>query len=573
MGADAGSMTADAGGTPKDSQDSAAPDLSGYEKIKFELADIVRFAAAKLSRSNPIYVDFLHFFARLSEDRFNLVVAGRFSRGKTSLMNAILGIDRLPTGIVPLTSVITSVGYGSSELVRIELERGGWPIEIRMDQLPQYITERGNPGNARGIHRALIELPAEILRRGFYFIDTPGLGSSIPENTRTATAFLPEADALVLVSGFDSPLSEDELRVLQTMAKTTVQVFFVLNKQDTLAPEARGEVVEYVRRQLASIFGDIQPPIFSTSAVDGLTAKLTQNSEKLGASGIPELEQSLTRFLMEHRRHHFLMHMFDRAGKLMEALGPNAETSQFTDRIAKLRSGIDGDVVNRHETLEMSGLMASASNPASQVQTCEICERIDARFFEFLCHYQHALVSDPQELARFVEDGGFCARHLWRYAALAAPRDICVSLSPLLMSLSAKLQRQAGEWLAGSSTALRPAPLDEPNCRLCAIQLDIEADAVSDLVERGSPGGSAPMPASTALCVPHLRTFMGRIDNPELICALLADQCRAMDRLAEDMRRYALKHDGLRRSLTSDEERRAAKDALVYAAGRRAVIR
>jgi len=176
--------------------------LTEYEKTKFELADIVRFAAAKVSRgADPIYGDFLDFSARLGEDRFNLVVAGRFSRGKTSLMNAILGIDRLPAGIVTLTSVITSVGYGSSERVRVERERDGWPFEIRLDEIAQYITERGNLGNTRGIRQAKIELPAEILRRGFYFIDAPGLGSSIPENTRTAMGFLPEADALVLVSG------------------------------------------------------------------------------------------------------------------------------------------------------------------------------------------------------------------------------------------------------------------------------------------------------------------------------------------------------------------------------------
>jgi len=58
--------------------------LDDYEKVKFELADIVRLAATKVSRdTDPIYKDFLDFFARLGEDRFNLVVAGRFSRGKT----------------------------------------------------------------------------------------------------------------------------------------------------------------------------------------------------------------------------------------------------------------------------------------------------------------------------------------------------------------------------------------------------------------------------------------------------------------------------------------------------------
>jgi Dynamin family len=112
-------------------------------------------------------------FARLAEDRFNLVVAGRFSRGKTSLMNAILGTDRLPTGIVPLISVITSVAYGSRERVQIEWQRGGIPCEIRLEELSDYITERGNPGNTRGIRQARIELPVEVLRRGFYFIDTP----------------------------------------------------------------------------------------------------------------------------------------------------------------------------------------------------------------------------------------------------------------------------------------------------------------------------------------------------------------------------------------------------------------
>jgi predicted GTPase len=65
-------------------------------------------------------------FARLAEDRFNLAVVGRFSRGKSSLMNAILGSERLRTGVVPLTSVITTVTYGSQE--RMTLFPGDQPV-------------------------------------------------------------------------------------------------------------------------------------------------------------------------------------------------------------------------------------------------------------------------------------------------------------------------------------------------------------------------------------------------------------------------------------------------------------
>jgi len=74
-------------------------DLSEYEKVKFELADIVRIAAAKVSRnSDPKYGEFQEFVARLAEDRFNLAVAGRFSRGKSSLtlvLEALMTLLRL----------------------------------------------------------------------------------------------------------------------------------------------------------------------------------------------------------------------------------------------------------------------------------------------------------------------------------------------------------------------------------------------------------------------------------------------------------------------------------------------
>lgn len=49
---------------------------------------------------------------RLAQDRFNLVTVGRFSRGKSSLMNALLETNRLPMGVVPITSVITMVQHG-----------------------------------------------------------------------------------------------------------------------------------------------------------------------------------------------------------------------------------------------------------------------------------------------------------------------------------------------------------------------------------------------------------------------------------------------------------------------------
>jgi hypothetical protein len=88
-----------AAGISNELPDSSPMDLSEYEKVKFELADIVRIAAAKVSRnSDPKYGEFQEFVARLAEDRFNLAVAGRFSRGKSSLtlvLEALMTLLRL----------------------------------------------------------------------------------------------------------------------------------------------------------------------------------------------------------------------------------------------------------------------------------------------------------------------------------------------------------------------------------------------------------------------------------------------------------------------------------------------
>lgn len=208
-------------------------DLSTYDRRKFELAEMLRALATLRPKAEGARDEAVQALStKLAEDRFNLVVIGRFSRGKSSLMNAIIGLDQLPTGIAPLTSVITSVSYGDEAAVELTFEGQLLRRKIPLEELAQYVTQEGNPGNTKRVKLAEVQLPAEILRRGFYFIDTPGLGSAIAENTETTEAFLPAADAFLLVTSHDSPLSADELRILSETALSGRQTFIVLNKQD-----------------------------------------------------------------------------------------------------------------------------------------------------------------------------------------------------------------------------------------------------------------------------------------------------------------------------------------------------
>ncbi|WP_287787558.1 dynamin family protein, partial [Acidiphilium sp.] len=44
---------------------------------------------------------------RLAKARLQIAVVGQFKRGKSSLLNALLGMPVLPMGVVPLTAITT----------------------------------------------------------------------------------------------------------------------------------------------------------------------------------------------------------------------------------------------------------------------------------------------------------------------------------------------------------------------------------------------------------------------------------------------------------------------------------
>src|SRR5580692_11251959 len=49
---------------------------------------------------------------KLASNQLHLAVLGQMKRGKSSFINALLGAEVLPTGVVPVTSVITEIRYG-----------------------------------------------------------------------------------------------------------------------------------------------------------------------------------------------------------------------------------------------------------------------------------------------------------------------------------------------------------------------------------------------------------------------------------------------------------------------------
>ena len=547
-------------------------DLRDYEQRKFAIAEVLRAASLLVSDDRTDLRECLReLFARLAEDRFNLVVVGRFSRGKTSLMNAILGTDRLPTGIAPLTSVITTVTYGSREQVVLKYENRLLDKEIPIDSLPQYITQKGNPGNVHRIKTAEVQLPAEMLRRGLYFVDTPGLGSVIVENTLTTEAFLPEADAFLIVSSYESPLSEEEMRFFKAGASSGRRIFVVLNKHDMVSRDDRELVLAFVREQLQPIFEHSTPQLFSVSSLDGLEAKRSRDQLRLAASGIPEVEKQLVSFLLKEKSTEFLLRMCDRVREFLQELPHSAETVGLIDQIGTLAGKLDatwkGD---RADTFAD----ATAAFPnLHRLASCEICAHVAERLWDFLCRYQYDLIVSHDEQARFASRGGFCPFHTWQYGSVASPYGICTGHPVLVDRLAAALRDSA------STASVRGALLakikslvpTQEDCALCEVRDKAEREAIEATAKELTEDRVHALSTASGFCLPHFVMLVAAIPDDDVVRQIIDRQAVILQRFAEDMRRYSLKHDAVRRYLASQEETAVAERALLLLAGRRNV--
>jgi putative ribosome biogenesis GTPase RsgA len=209
---------------------------------------------------------------RVRDGLFYVACVGQFKRGKSTLLNALVGEPVLPVGVVPVTAVVTVLRHGERRAGRVRFAAGGWQ-DIATSDLAQYVTEEHNPENSKGIAAVEVLVPGALLASGMCLVDTPGIGSVFVGNTEATRAFVPHVDAALVVLGADPPISADELALVTEIAKRCEEVLFVLNKADKLTDTERDEADRFTRRVLAERAGLDGVHLFDVSATERLAGQ------------------------------------------------------------------------------------------------------------------------------------------------------------------------------------------------------------------------------------------------------------------------------------------------------------
>jgi len=234
--------------------------------------------------------------ARLEGESFTLVILGEFKRGKSTLVNALLGAAVMPSALVPLTAIPTMVRYGEKPAARVLFENGN-TVPIAVEDVKQYVAEKFNPKNVKNVREVTIEFPTARLKEGMVLVDTPGVGSVYQHNTDSAYGYLPYSDCAVFLISVDAPLSRVELEYLRDIQGHVRKIFYVLNKVDLVQPEDADEVLDFTRRVLAQNLGEEDVYLLPVSAKTALDAKLQDDAEMLRKSRVDVLEKDIDSFV------------------------------------------------------------------------------------------------------------------------------------------------------------------------------------------------------------------------------------------------------------------------------------
>jgi len=262
---------------------------------------------------------------RLREERSYLAVLGQFKRGKSTLVNALLGEAVLPAAVVPLTSIPTFLHGGERLAARVLFDNGraeerfvGPDACALAEFLARFVTESANPRNRLGVRLVEATYPAPILCQGVALIDTPGIGSTFRHNTAATVNFLPQCDAALCVVSADPPISEVEVEFLKLARQKLARLFFVFNKVDYLDDNERPVAVAFLQRVLCEQVGfDSPPPIFCASARQGLAARRNQDAAAWERSGVAEIEHRIVDFLLTEKTEVLNRALFRQTGDIL----------------------------------------------------------------------------------------------------------------------------------------------------------------------------------------------------------------------------------------------------------------
>lgn len=232
--------------------------------------NIERFAA-HISQIEPLYqanhkggdIDAMReMLFKASQENVSALVCGEFKRGKSSFINAFLGVDVCPVDAGIATSAVSIIKYGEKKKVT---RYYGDINKLQTEEVSYEDIEKYAKGSSLEVENTVIleiEIPSERLKNGLMLMDTPGVGGLDARHLFLTLYVMPKADVTFFVVDASEPMSVTELDFLKDkVLKYSPSAKIILNKSDLIPKDQLSVMIHDMRNKIACHCGISQDSV------------------------------------------------------------------------------------------------------------------------------------------------------------------------------------------------------------------------------------------------------------------------------------------------------------------------
>ncbi|MCL2722948.1 MAG: dynamin family protein [Polyangiaceae bacterium] len=306
-------------------------------------------------------IDGLAKIAELAVERsrpVRLAIVGEFNAGKSTFINAVMGADVAPTGVLPTTATLHHLRYAPNPFARIKFHDAGADTRERIVPSSELRTTLKAIDTAT-VERVEILMPIASLTR-VEILDTPGFNAPDPKHTEAARSAFEQADALVWLFDAAQPLKQTERLILEEAKAQNLPVQILVNKADRLGRDDLARVMRSVSESLDDVGLRSWSPPIALSARLALAGKLG-DANALAESGWAAVQTLLDEQIVGRSDELKERGQRRRAARVTRELRHRAQNIAETER-----SAIDASKRLAHDLAQRAGELERESEQVAQ---------------------------------------------------------------------------------------------------------------------------------------------------------------------------------------------------------------
>ena len=226
-------------------------------------------------------------------------VLGMQGMGKSTLINAILKEDIMPSEADETTCVPVEVKYGEKEQAEVYFTSNAKKeIVHTKKELYNYVDNNFNPGNEKQVSRIVMYRKNNLLKNGLTIVDLPGVGSLTRANEETTNRYIRNLCTAIFVIPTVPTIRKTEAMFIKSVWSQFPVALFVQNRWANDTPQAVSESVPYNTMRLKQIADQLNNPFdehnIVVSAYDGIAGEIQHNPDQVKQSNISELISTIS---------------------------------------------------------------------------------------------------------------------------------------------------------------------------------------------------------------------------------------------------------------------------------------